>query len=276
MSILLNALNKAKQSDLESDDIEQLIETPLDEQEVSEPEAASNRMGFQHGLLILLAIIALLLFAILWVLLSDQSTRVSSSAEEVVTNRTPVAASSTQPTESASGDQQIVAQTPAASAAINKSNTPAVNAQAFNSQGGNPLGTGTQGESSVQYLEKYQPKRDSLRDRTSDALPVTQVKRPQTATPPSSARTSAESQSLNTELPLKTINELTQVERMMVDEVTVDAHVYSEDASQRFIFVNGDLKQEGDKLVNSWLLEAIEEDGIIVNNGVLRVKLEQN
>lgn len=80
---------------------------------------------------------------------------------------------------------------------------------------------------------------------------------------------------INKALPIKDIEQLTQIEQLMVNEITLDAHVYSEEASQRFIFVNDALIQEGEKIINSWYLESIEPDGIVVNNGVLRVNLEK-
>ncbi len=265
MSILLNALNKAKQDEAESDDIEQLIETPLDEQEVNEIEPETSGINFQHGLLLLLGIIAILLFAILWVLVLNNSSNTGSdlkSSEPLRQTNEPVAQQSVTTTQSkttisSSGKSEL------SENIGDTSGETLTRSQSANNQPG-------------QYLESYQPKRDNTHNRSATSAPDKQQPLTRQSSTESEASNNTVSRSNSSSLPLREMHTLTEVERMMVSEVTVDAHVYSEDASQRFIFVRGELKQEGDQLINSWLLESIEEDGIIVNNGVLRVKLEQN
>ena len=91
----------------------------------------------------------------------------------------------------------------------------------------------------------------------------------------SSTSSSSQHPQINKALPIKEFDQLTEIEQLMVNEITLDAHVYSEEASQRFIFMNDALIQEGEKIINSWYLESIEPDGIVVNNGVLRVNIEK-
>ena len=91
----------------------------------------------------------------------------------------------------------------------------------------------------------------------------------------SSTSSSSQNPQINKALPIKEFDQLTEIEQLMVNEITLDAHVYSEEASQRFIFMNDALIQEGEKIINSWYLESIEPDGIVVNNGVLRVNIEK-
>ncbi|NVJ61187.1 MAG: general secretion pathway protein GspB [Gammaproteobacteria bacterium] len=80
---------------------------------------------------------------------------------------------------------------------------------------------------------------------------------------------------IDTSLPVLERSQLTEIQLLMVNEVNIGAHIYSEDENQRFVFVDGNMKVEGEKLVNSWYLEKIEPDGVIINNNILRVRLPQ-
>ena len=68
----------------------------------------------------------------------------------------------------------------------------------------------------------------------------------------SSTSSSSQNPQINKALPIKEFDQLTEIEQLMVNEITLDAHVYSEEASQRFIFMNDALIQEGEKIINSW------------------------
>ncbi|MEE4243838.1 MAG: general secretion pathway protein GspB [Kangiellaceae bacterium] len=78
---------------------------------------------------------------------------------------------------------------------------------------------------------------------------------------------------INTEIPIKDLDSLTDIQAMMVKEVVIEAHVYSEEQANRFVFVDGNIRQEGDNIINSWYLEQIEQSSVIINNRILRVRI---
>jgi hypothetical protein len=277
MSILLNALNKAKQQDTELSEIDQLIETPLDEAELDEAEPSRFRFNFQQGLLALLALIAVLLLGILWVLVSDYVTQHNNQTHSPSPNETTpvIGEHQTAPRQKIDHNAYGVSEKSRRNDIPELANSPADNRH-LNPSSGATIGHSDTATHASGFLEQYRPQRDIVAERNqSSHRPM--ATRPESKTnnaKPSLTHKAVVTQSLNTDLPLKQYQELTSVEQMMVNEVNIDAHVYSEDASQRFIFVDGELKQEGEQLINSWILESVLEDGVIINNGVLRVKIQ--
>jgi hypothetical protein len=281
MSILLNALNKAKQQSNEISEIEQLIEVPLDEAELEETEPGVRNVSFQQGLLVLLSLIVVLLLGILGVLIFDYFDRESQLKPQTLSGydarRKPVASNigeevtnNNSPSLVNNNDTQSSLNTTTQNATADLSGRVegSLTNSATDSQAN--LSTAETAHQNSRFFEQYHPRRETVTQSQfvsqspvasrSASQTVTEVKNPKKTT------------ALNTDLPLKLFDQLSDVEQMMVNEVNIDAHVYSEDPQQRFIFVDGQLKQEGDQLINSWVLEQILEDGVIINNGILRVK----
>jgi len=129
------------------------------------------------------------------------------------------------------------------------------------------------------YFESYRPVKSSPKpniERSGNSQQSKSIESTnQDRIEQSSRRNSSSNHSsnaLNDDLPIRGEEQLTDIEAMMVKEVIIDAHVFSEEPNQSFVFVKGELKQEGDTLINSWRLEKIEESAVIINNGILRVR----
>ncbi len=262
MSILLNALNKSKQQDDDTSEIETLIDSPIDESGHGE----SSGRGQPHWLLVLLlSLIVVLLASIAYLLLRTTSP----VAEQAVTETSRSSSRAVASHQSVANKQSDI--TASTDNAISRQEQ-----DKSNLASGAPTKENQSGESERQYFEAYKPERQprkTVSQRSDNKQPVETARPTNTAEHNSTSSQNVSRSAINTNLPIKTLKQLTQVEQMMVNEITIDAHVYSEDPTQRFIFVAGELKQEGDRMVNSWLLEAIEESTVIVNNGVLRVRL---
>ncbi|WMS85569.1 general secretion pathway protein GspB [Pleionea litopenaei] len=288
MSILLNALNKGT-DDQSSDDIDELIASPLEE--TPERSSQGTRFNVLHGLLLAIALILVVICYLLFKLLSE-----SESARSTVVN---VPSSSTQSNlETSSINSNLdnktnvtntastqlmkeVNETSQSESVGNEQETVVLNPSTSNDKRTNVERGTASSDESEQYIESYRPKRyasentssqtrsDTIESSSNSRTYSTEVENRNT--PPSREYTS----NLRQDLPVREKDELTQVQLLMVNEVVIDAHIYSEDPSQRFVFVGGEMKTEGDQIVNSWFLESIEPKGVIINNGVLRVRLNQ-
>ncbi len=235
MSILLNALNKSKLDQDSTEEIEELIDSPIEEVTVDD----SNVSHSSHALVWLLSLISVLLLAILLVLIWDKlatnqkPTVEQTSVSEVVSTK-ELEANSIAPTNNETHIEEATT-------------------------------------AKDRYFESFQIEKQPRTVKKQSSPKKEKVVR-SVATPP--AVTAAQSSSDNNEsLSIRELNDLSDVEKMMVSEVTIGAHVYSDDNAQSFIFSNDELKQEGDKLINSWTLEKIEEKSIVISNGILRVRV---
>ncbi|WP_144392047.1 general secretion pathway protein GspB [Pleionea sediminis] len=281
MSILLNALNKAKQSDDESGEIESLIDSPIDESQQSEGTSVSKL----HGLLIvLLAIIVILLGSIVYLLIDNRSVSESNqnsaqNIDRIIQPQTEQVPSSNNPieqnaTNNLNADELNNSSQANSNEFAELTESPKGSSKSINSEHSD---TGSSVSEEREYFEAYKPERQERKTQPKTArTEQSEAKTSDSSNHPSpkSIEPRDVSSELNTNLPIKTVEQLTRVELMMIDEIKVGAHVYSEDSEQRFIFVSGELTQEGDKIINSWKLEAIEPETIIVNNGILRVRLK--
>ncbi len=242
MSILLNALNK---SESKNDDIDSMIEAPLDEDKVSSNPITPKSTVW---IIALLGMIVVLLLVILLVLFNQnhQTNEAIELKGSVVTNSLN-SATNTQNTSIKTPEHNIL---PDSATTANKSSET--------------------DPKSVSYLETFKLKKDDSAAQQASLNSESALNNQATGT---KSQHKPQASDLNQSLPIKELNELTDIELMMTKEVIYEAHVYSADASQRFIFVGGDLKQENDQIKNAWYLERIEENAIIINNNMLRVRL---
>ncbi len=252
MSILLNALNKSKDQEILPEGIDDMIDTPIDEEFSSHYESDQKPKPW---LMMVLVIIAVLLLAILSLLIFD---RMSLSNSEVDVVQEPVFAQVVPQTKE-------IKQEPVQPKAENK--PVAVEPKSSSEQSAS--------DKQQQYFEQFNLQSAATKP-PSVSTNRKKVENKQQQQENQSTKTVKNTSSLNTSLQLKEESDLTDVEALMVKEVIIEAHVFSEQASERFVFIQGRLVQESEKLINSWYLEEVEENAIIINNGVLRVRKKIN
>lgn len=292
MSILLNALNKHKDNS-EQDEIDELIDNPIEETE--DPRGNSSLPYLVIGLL---AAIIFLLIVIIVLLIREPSATVShpavSASEQKVIEPsgnipsaevTPSSPKQTTPDESTVRARSQQENSATLTAPISAEQVPdkMPNVVVSNDRPIVETETNETANGSTRFIEQYQPKKYSTEDLQSSPELTKPAEKQAQAREFSSeqgidSNKSYQSYStgdIDTSLPLLEKSQLTEIQLLMVNEVSIGAHIYSEDDSQRFVFVDGQMKVEGDKLVNSWYLERIESDGVIINNNILRVRLPQ-
>ena len=313
MSILLNALNKSNNEQESAEALDELIDEPVKTGNESEQTADSdvtdsdvreassfNMMAVMFGFL---SLIVILLLVIVFLLLQQgddptaqitkqlsqdrlqtQSSPLNSSAEKAVADNQSLVNKS-------SGNKSEVSLT---ENPVSEKSNRTQQEHSASSKNEESLST-----SNDQYFESFKPEKQAVERITKTetnndnsqadmsgskqhhneqlANQSTNVANSSATESSGKSSTSSSSQNpqINKALPIKEFDQLTEIEQLMVNEITLDAHVYSEEASQRFIFMNDALIQEGEKIINSWYLESIEPDGIVVNNGVLRVNIEK-
>ena len=313
MSILLNALNKSNNEQESAEALDELIDEPVKTGNESEQTADSdvtdsdvreassfNMMAVMFGFL---SLIVILLLVIVFLLLQQgddptaqitkqlsqdrlqtQSSPLNSSAEKAVADNQSLVNKS-------SGNKSEVSLT---ENPVSEKSNRTQQEHSASSKNEESLST-----SNDQYFESFKPEKQAVERITKTetnndnsqadmsgskqhhneqlANQSTNVANSSATESSGKSSTSSSSQNpqINKALPIKEFDQLTEIEQLMVNEITLDAHVYSEEASQRFIFMNDALIQEGEKIINSWYLKSIEPDGIVVNNGVLRVNIEK-
>ena len=307
MSILLNALNKSNSEQASTEALDELIDAPVKAGSEDEPatDASVNDATIQNEnqkkkgiiagssvnmtaiMLGFLSLIVVLLLIIVFLLLRQTDT-------STVTHEQPLTQQLDQNQQPKQSRQSSINQLPNNKSGVMLSEN-SVTAEPNTMPSERSSSTAPTTSTSVtsnhstsnsddRYYESFKPEKQPV-ERITEAeassgpsqatnTEAAQNRDAQLVSQPSNASPSHPPQ-INKALPIKDIEQLTQIEQLMVNEITLDAHVYSEEASQRFIFVNDALIQEGEKIINSWYLESIEPDGIVVNNGVLRVNLEK-
>lgn len=273
MSILLNALNKGR-NEQDPDDIDELIANPLDETPESQAPAGINWVPILLGVI---ALVLIVICVLLYQLINAQNkpTQKVTPTEVLTSANNTTEQNNTSALNNASKVGNLSESTIPAGSDKTASNI-------TRDEQANVAATLTNNEQkSQQFIELYKPQRYEKATNSSEtaepnqAASTERVYSTRSESRQSTSNTREYSSKINQSIPVREVDQLTDIERMMVNEVSVDAHIYSEDPTQRFIFVAGEMRSEGDKLINSWYLEAIELDGVVINNGVLRVRLKQ-
>jgi general secretion pathway protein B len=99
-----------------------------------------------------------------------------------------------------------------------------------------------------------EPVADSLTTRAPESAAVPAVKSPAAPTP-------VKSRPLP---PAPALSELAESFRQSLPTLDLTVHVYSESASQRFVFVNGQRYREGQQITGGPLLESIQPRGVVM------------
>ena len=275
MSILYKAINKSSMddnnteqgsnNDLESRAVEQVF--------VTEPAIVTEQSADTRAIKFLLVAILLTLVVLLIVLIDMRFFSPQNINDEL--SRTQAASSMMLQRET--GNQKTINRKPANQKTINRVSTGQTQAsEADNSEPTNGV-IANNDSNDNSYFETYQPNKareQSLPSLSSEpnidnSLSDTPLADPAVKRPASTQN----NQFINDQLPITNVEDLTEVQKMMVDEVVIEAHVYSEDQDSRFVFVSGTIKQEGEQIINSWYLESVEQDAVIINNRILRVRL---
>jgi len=97
---------------------------------------------------------------------------------------------------------------------------------------------------------------------------------PATPTAPVAAAEPTPSETIQEGLP--NINQLRATGQISVPHLRVDMHVYSGDASKRFVFINMSKYREGDRLAEGPIIEEITTEGIIMAHEGQRFRLDRD
>ena len=75
---------------------------------------------------------------------------------------------------------------------------------------------------------------------------------------------------------LPSINQLRSTGQISVPNLRVDMHVYSGDATKRFVFINMSKYREGDRLAEGPIIEKITTEGVIMTHEGQRFRLDRD
>ncbi|MCO7225627.1 general secretion pathway protein GspB [Pleionea sp. CnH1-48] len=251
MSIILNALNKdnheAQDSEFGHD-----IASEIDESVITKDESFSSN---DKTLYFLLTVIALLLLVIVVFMAIDKFSQPATVVEPV--------------------RSEPVSQTPQTNEQARTVTPPTLESRSEESQS----------SSSSPYFESYAAEKSVVKPQQNVKRAVVPRKTVSSQVVKDPAPTPV-SEPVELEAPAQpeiagdiiSFDDLSAQQKLSMASVRIDAHVYSENPGKSFIFYAGKLKQNGDLLADGWVLSAIEEDAIIVSNGILivRKKVNQN
>jgi general secretion pathway protein B len=119
-----------------------------------------------------------------------------------------------------------------------------------------------------------------LKTNTPAPPPVASPAQPQTepqTAPPAKPAADAEPQSSKTiQEGLPNINQLRSTGQISVPYLRVDMHVYSGDATKRFVFINMSKYREGGQLAEGPIIEEITTEGVIMTHEGRRFRLDRD
>ncbi len=75
---------------------------------------------------------------------------------------------------------------------------------------------------------------------------------------------------------MPSINQLRSTGQISVPSLRVDMHVYSGDATKRFVFINMSKYREGDRLAEGPVIEEITTEGVIMAHEGRRFRLDRD
>jgi general secretion pathway protein B len=117
----------------------------------------------------------------------------------------------------------------------------------------------SQGEAFASQVATARENAPARAESTVDGVAPPPTTTPLPAAPPTRAR-----QPVNTAT-LPTLQELLANGAVSLPELHVDIHVYSENAGDRFVFINMVKHKEGSRLAEGPLVEEITPDGVVLN-----------
>ncbi len=261
MSIILNALNK-KQGKPDMEDTERLIETDIDENEITFVENAPRDHRLFFLLVVIVALLVVIIGLLLWEKLSSDS-KVQGVDGNQSTNQTHIIS-----------EEKPIKNTQQMNNEVQVSNEVQVNSE---TQVNSDIQTNKE-----QFLESYQLEKNELSKKVfkTKEKPNNKVSSDFQNKATHSTKTilkkeeqkDEQKESLDKKQNIVSYSELNDEMKFSVLSVRIDALIYSKNPENSFIFYGKEMKKKGDLIVDGWYLQDIEKNAVIIKKDDLIVR----